>query len=79
MPPIPPEQVSPFGPIRATGAPFAFSIAGAVQATGGAVTRTRLFDLIKNGEIDARKVGRRTIVMADSLRDFLARQPKAAT
>jgi hypothetical protein len=75
VPTIPPEQVSPFASAMSQ---FAFSIAGAVQATGGAVTRTRLFDLIKNGEIDARKVGRRTIVMADSLRDFLARQPRAA-
>jgi hypothetical protein len=36
-----------------------------------------MFDLIKRGEIDARKVGRRTIVLADSLRDYLARQPRA--
>lgn len=58
--------------------PFALSIAAAVQATGGAVSRTRLFDLIRTGQVDARKVGRRTVIMADSLRDFLARQPKAS-
>jgi hypothetical protein len=64
----PPEQVSP----------FALSIAGTVQATGGAVSRTRLFDLIRSGEVDARKVGRRTVVIAESLRAFLERQPQAA-
>jgi hypothetical protein len=68
MPPIPPQQVSP----------FAFSIAGAVEATGRAISRTRLFELIRTGEIDARKVGRRTVVMADSLHEYLQRQPKAA-
>jgi hypothetical protein len=68
MSPIPPTQ----------GSPFAFSIAGAVEATGKAVSRTRLFDLIKSGEVDARKVGRRTVVMAESLRAYLERQPSAA-
>jgi hypothetical protein len=57
---------------------FGLSIAGAVQATGNAVSRTRLFDLIRNGEVDARKVGRRTAVMAASLHDYLLRQPRAA-
>ncbi len=69
MPPIPPEQVSP----------FALSIAAAVQATGNAVSRTRLFDLIRTGEVDARKVGRRTVVITASLRNYIARQPRAAT
>jgi hypothetical protein len=68
MPPIPAEQVSP----------FALSIAAAVGATGNAVSRTRLFELIRNGEIDARKVGRRTVIISDSLRDYLMRQPRAA-
>ena len=57
--------------------PFAFSIAEAVAATGDAVSRTRMFALIRDGEIDARKVGRRTIILADSLRDFLHRAPPA--
>jgi hypothetical protein len=37
-----------------------------------------MFGLIRDGEVDARKVGRRTIIIADSLRDYLLRQPKAA-
>jgi hypothetical protein len=62
--------------IQTTGPPpVAYSIAAAVQATGNAISRTRMFDLIKKGELDARKVGRRTIVLADSLRDYIARQP----
>ncbi len=68
MPPIAAEQTSP----------FALSIAAAVQATGNAVSRTRLFDLIRTGEVDARKVGRRTVVLADSLRAYVERQPRAA-
>lgn len=59
-------------------APLAYSIAAAVQATGGAISRTRMFALIKSGELDARKSGRRTVIMADSLREFLERQPKVA-
>lgn len=59
-------------------AAFALSIAAAVQATGNAVSRTRLFDLIRTGEVDARKVGRRTVVLADSLRAYVERQPRAA-
>lgn len=57
------------------GPQFAFSIAGAVQATGNSVSRTRMFELIKQGEIDARRVGRRTIIIADSLRAYLERAP----
>ena len=68
MPPVPPEQTSPFG----------LSLEAAIQATGNTVSRTRLFDLIRTGEIDARKVGRRTVVVADSLHAYLMRQPKAA-
>jgi hypothetical protein len=68
MPPTPAQEASPFG----------LSIAAAVGATGNAVSRTRLFELIRTGEVDARKVGRRTVVIADSLRDYLMRQPRAA-
>ena len=72
MPPIPLEQISPFG------SSIAFSPDNAAKATGGAISRTRIFALIKAGEIDARKVGRRTVILADSLRSYLERQPKAA-
>jgi hypothetical protein len=58
--------------------PFALSIASAVGATGNAISRTRMFELIKQGEVDARKIGRRTVIIADSLRGYIERQPKAA-
>ncbi len=57
--------------------PLSYSIAEAVYVTGGAVSRTRLFDLINKGEVDARRCGRRTLVMADSLRRFLEALPAA--
>lgn len=56
---------------------IAYSIPAAVAATGNAVSRTRMFALIKAGEIDARRVGRRTVIMADSLRAYLDRAPPA--
>jgi hypothetical protein len=58
--------------------PIALSIAGAVGACGGAISRTRLFSLVKSGEIDARRVGRRTVIVADSLRAYIERQPRVA-
>ena len=58
--------------------PLAYSIKGAVKATDGAISRVRLFALIRKNEVDARKVGRRTIVIAASLHAYLMRQPSAA-
>jgi hypothetical protein len=67
MPPFLQEQASE---------PIAFSVAGAVIATGNSIGHSRLFKLIKAGEIDARKVGKHTVIMAYSLRDYLLRQPR---
>jgi hypothetical protein len=67
--------MSPISPEPAW--PVVFSIATAVSATGNAISRSRLFELIRTGQIDARKVGRRTVIVADSLRDYVLRQPKA--
>jgi hypothetical protein len=55
--------------------PIGFSVEGAIIASGNSVRRNRLFELIRAGEIDARKVGKHTVIMADSLRDYLQRQP----
>jgi hypothetical protein len=57
--------------------PMAFGIAEAVAATGGAVSRTRLFALIAQGQVDARRCGKRTVVLADSLRRYLESLPAA--
>ncbi len=57
--------------------PMSYSIAEAVAVTGGAVSRTRLFALIASGEIDARRCGKRTVILADSLRRYLESLPAA--
>jgi hypothetical protein len=56
--------------------PYCYSISTAVAASGGVISRTRLFALIKAGEVSACKVGRKTAVNAASLRDYIERQPK---
>jgi excisionase family DNA binding protein len=55
-------------------APLAFSVDGAVAALNGAVCRTKLFALLKSGDIPSFKVGRRRLIPADALHGFLARQ-----
>ena len=62
----------------ATIEPIGYSIPHAVQATGGAIARSRLYLLIRSGEVRAVKVGRRTIVEPESLRQYIYRQPSAA-
>ena len=54
---------------------FSVSIDDAVRLTG--ICRSRIYDLINAGTIDARKFGKSTIILADSLRDFLANLPSA--
>ena len=51
------------------------SVPDAARDTGLSVRL--IWARIAAGEIDARKVGRRTIVLEDSLREFLQRQPRA--
>lgn len=46
--------------------PLAYSIADAVRVSS--IGRTRIFGLIKAGQLEARKVGRRTVIPAASLR-----------
>lgn len=55
--------------------PLAYSIAGATACTG--LPRTTIFNAIKQGQIEARKSGRRTVVIGDSLRAFVADLPAA--
>jgi excisionase family DNA binding protein len=38
--------------------------------------RTKLYALIANGQLDARKLGRRTLITDESLRRFLASLPR---
>ncbi len=39
--------------------------------------RTKLYELIRDGHLDARKLGKRTLISAASLRAFLASLPPA--
>lgn len=58
-----------------TTSPLAYSIPGAVRATG--LARTRLYALIERGDVAAFKIGRRTMIRADSLQTFLSSLPPA--
>ena len=52
-----------------------YSVAGAVLASG--LPRTKIFALIRDGHLDARKCGRRTVIIAGSLRSYLDHLPPA--
>lgn len=49
--------------------PLAYSIADACRVSS--IGRTRLYSLIKEGKLDARKVGKRTLIPAASLRALI--------
>ena len=54
-------------------APVGFTVEGAVVASG--LGRTKLFAAIKQGQLRARKFGRRTIITRDDLTEFLESLP----
>ena len=54
---------------------FAFSVAEAVERSG--LGRTSLYAAIGSGELQARKRGRRTVVLARDLERYLESLPKA--
>jgi excisionase family DNA binding protein len=62
-------------PPRRTARLFAYSVDNAVAATGNAVSRSRLYELIKAGKIESRKVGRRRVILAASLHRYIATSP----
>lgn len=55
--------------------PFSVSIETAARLTG--ICRSRLYYLIAEGRLDARKYGKSTLIIADSLRKFLNNLPLA--
>ncbi|MGG5886116.1 excisionase family DNA-binding protein [Falsiroseomonas sp. HC035] len=55
---------------------LAFTIQEASDSTG--IGRTRIFALIKDGRLDARKFGRRTLITATSLRSLVAALPRSS-
>ena len=52
---------------------LAYTIEGARAASG--LARSRLFLLIASGDLEARKAGRRTLIVGDSLRAYVAKLP----
>jgi excisionase family DNA binding protein len=54
----------------------ALSIAEAGAATG--IGKTKLYEAIAEGKLRARKCGKRTLVLRDELREFLASLPATA-
>jgi len=55
--------------------PAAFTIEGAIEFSG--LTRSRIYEEVGAGRIEARKAGRRTLILGDSLRAYLANLPRA--
>jgi len=53
--------------------PLAYTIAEACAAAR--VGRTVLYELIRDGQLPARKYGRRTVILADDLRHWIESLP----
>lgn len=49
---------------------LAFTIAEACHAVG--ISRSKLYELINKGRLETRKIGSRTIIPAESLRNLVA-------
>lgn len=54
---------------------LAYTISQAASVSGHG--RTRIYELIGQGALDARRSGGRTLIMADSLRAYLENLPRA--
>jgi len=54
-------------------ATIAYTIRGAVAASG--FSRSRIYELIARGEVEARKDGRKTLVVAASLAAYISALP----
>jgi len=55
--------------------PLAYTIEAAVAASN--LTRSRIYQLMGTGELQARKAGRRTLILGESLRNYLENLPAA--
>jgi hypothetical protein len=49
------------------------------RMTGGAVSRTRVFDDIKNGKLRAKKAGQRTLIMPEEAQRYINALPDRPT
>jgi histone H3/H4 len=52
---------------------FSLNVRQAVEASG--LTRSHLYEAMKEGKLIARKAGRRTIIMAEDLRSYIQNLP----
>ena len=57
--------------------PLVYTIETLRTVTGGAINRSRAYLLIATGELEARKLGRLTVVTGDSVLRYLAALPAA--
>ena len=71
MPPIPIEQQPPY-PIRDEPGPLLYRISDAVAVTG--LSRSKIYELIAEGELQIAHFGRAVRIVADSLRALIARR-----
>jgi excisionase family DNA binding protein len=55
---------------------LSLSVEEAAEATG--IGRSKLYEAMRDGLLQARKFGRRTIILRDDLEQFLSALPKAA-
>ena len=53
--------------------PYSFTVDEACKHSG--IGRTKLFELLSNGEIPRRKLGRKTLILAEDLKAFVESLP----
>lgn len=56
--------------------PIALTIENATKQSG--LSRSRLYLLISEGKLEARKAGKRTLILGESLRQYIESLPAAA-
>jgi len=56
--------------------PIALTIENATEQSG--LSRSRLYVLIGEGKIEARKAGKRTLILGESLRQYIESLPAAS-
>jgi len=73
MPPVLPEQISPYESGAHSLDLMAYTVEDAARVAS--LGRTALYAEIKAGRLRAHKIGRRTVILAASLRDWLESLP----
>ena len=70
-----PRSVAHAPPQEITGTPpLAHTIPEAMRISG--IGRSKLYELIRSGELEARKLGTRTLIPAKALRELIAGLPR---